>query len=228
MARELAIGDIHDCAAALRSVLELISPDSSDTVIFLGDYIDRGPHSFDVIETVLDLNRICTVIPLSGNHEQMIVRARSDAGKMEEWLRKGGASTLDSYARRGFTSIHELPSDHWRFFAEQTLDYWETDRLIFVHASVDPELEMADQPDFMLFWEPFGESMVHFSGKKVICGHRPQKTGVPFAFKNGVCIDTWASGGGWLTCYEPASGVCWQAKESGETRRIYIRSDGGV
>lgn len=95
--RTLAIGDIHGCNAALRALLEKVRPESTDQVIFLGDYIDRGPASRAVIHTLLELRKACTTVFLRGNHEVMILDARGDATKASLWQSYGGLETLVSY-----------------------------------------------------------------------------------------------------------------------------------
>lgn len=73
--RIIAIGDIHGCAKALKTLVDAIQPTEQDTLVFLGDYIDRGPESRGVIEQVMALGNHCTVVPLLGNHEEMLLGA---------------------------------------------------------------------------------------------------------------------------------------------------------
>lgn len=217
--RELAFGDIHGCARAFRTLLDIVKPEPSDTIILLGDYIDRGPDSCGVIDMILELNRRCTVIPLSGNHEKMLLQARVESESLDEWLRQGGDATLDSYNLHGHgESIESIPAHHWNFLAEQTLDYWETEDSIFVHASVDPDLDLTEQPDFLLFWQRFTDPTVHKSGKRIICGHTSQRSGLPALFNKGICIDTWVYGRGWLTCFDTARETFIQSNDSGKHR----------
>ena len=221
--RELVIGDVHGCIRALKTLLDLAQPTADDTVIFLGDYVDRGPDSCGVIETILELGGHCTVIALGGNHEKMLLNARQDAQYFKDWLMYGGKQTLASYQRHGYTGrIEDIPSRHWQFFAEETLDYWETEKSIFVHATVDPALNMVDQPEYLLFWERFADPTIHKSGKRIICGHTSQKSGRPAIFDHGICIDTYAYGGGWLTCLDTATLQFRQANEAGQHRAFPI------
>ncbi len=217
--RELAIGDIHGCARALETLLEFVQPQRSDTIIFLGDYIDRGPDSCRVIDVIIELNRQCTVVALTGNHEIMLRRAVDDREAMSHWMRHGGWATLQSYLQAGAPAgLGGIPERHWQFFEEQTLDYWETDDSIFVHAGLGPELDLDEQPDFLLFWQPFSDPTVHKSGKQIICGHSHQESGMPALFDRGICIDTWAHAGGWLTCLDTIQKTAIQANERGEHR----------
>jgi len=223
--RELAIGDIHGCARSFGALLEILKPDRSDTLVLLGDYIDREPNSCDVIDLILELNRRCTVIALAGNHEKMLLRARSEPEMFAESLIQGGHATLDSYMHRGYArEIDAIPCRHWKFLLEQTLDCWETDGCIFIHASIDPDLDLLEQPDFLLFWQPFADPTVHKSGKQIVCGHTSQKSGLPAVFDRGICIDTWAYGGGWLTCLDTIQQTFIQSNERGEHRTFDLQS----
>lgn len=223
--RELVIGDIHGCARAFRALLEILRPELADTIILLGDYIDRGPDSCEVIDMILELNRRCTVVALAGNHEKMLLRARSEPEMLREWLAQGGHATLDSYQRRGYSrEIGAIPAEHWKFLSEQMLDYWETDQSIFVHASIDRELDLSEQPDFLLFWQPFTNPTIHKSGRQLICGHASQKSGLPAVFEKGICIDTWAYGGGWLTCLDTVRQTFIQCSDSGRHRTFDLQA----
>jgi serine/threonine protein phosphatase 1 len=221
--RELAIGDIHGCVRSFETLLGLIKPQPSDTIVLLGDYIDRGPDSRRVIDLILELQQRCTVIALTGNHEIMLRQAAVDPIAMKDWLRYGGLETLRSYGRHGRpANIGEIPANHWQFFREQTLDYWETDERIFVHASLDPKFDMDEQPEWLLFWQTFLEPTIHKTGKQIICGHTAQTSGLPAVFDYGICIDTWVYGRGWLTCLDTREQTFVQANERGQTRSMRI------
>ena len=73
----IAIGDIHGCSAALDALLDAIRPRPEDTIVTLGDYINRGPDSRGVLDRLIDLGRRCRLVPLLGNHDQMLLEARS-------------------------------------------------------------------------------------------------------------------------------------------------------
>lgn len=222
--RELVIGDIHGCDRAFTTLLEAIEPEQTDTVILLGDYIDRGPDTYAVIETILALNQRCTVVALAGNHEKMLLQARSEPRMLTEWLIHGGRATVDSYARRHHErSIESIPAAHWHFLSEQLLDHWETDRHIFVHATVEPDLDLKEQLDHVLFWQFFIDPTRHKSGKSIICGHTSQRSGLPSIFDKGLCIDTWACGGGWLTCFDTTRDTFIQCNNSGQRRTFSLQ-----
>jgi serine/threonine protein phosphatase 1 len=101
---------------------------------------------------------------------------------------------------------------------EETLPYYETGQEFFVHANAYPKLKLADQPDDMLYWEFFGNPAPHQSGKRMICGHSAQASGLPLNIGHAVCIDTKAHGGGWLTCMDLRSGFYHQANQLGDYR----------
>src|SRR5262245_52696089 len=95
--RTIAIGDIHGCPDALAAVLDAVSPDRDDTVVTLGDYIDRGPNSRGVLDRLIRLAGRCRLIPLLGNHEEALVDALRDKDALRRWLTLGGPDTLRSY-----------------------------------------------------------------------------------------------------------------------------------
>ena len=92
-----------------------------------------------------------------------------------------------------------------------------------------PDIPLAEQPAYMLRWEPFDDPPPHESGKVMVCGHTSQKTGRPRNLGHALCIDTHAHGGGWLTCLDPRAGRLWQASERGEVREGWVDDylDGG-
>src|SRR5437764_909235 len=94
--RTIAIGDIHGCSAALAALLDDIGPRPEDTLVPLGDYIDRGPDSRGVMDRLTALARCCRLVPLLGNHEEMLVAALTDREALKLWLACGGVETLAS------------------------------------------------------------------------------------------------------------------------------------
>jgi serine/threonine protein phosphatase 1 len=216
--RTLAIGDIHGCRRALTTLLDAVKPKKNDQLILLGDYVDRGSDSPGVINTLLSLQNRCNTVFLRGNHEGMMLDARESFLKSDIWQSCGGFETVSSYGAEGRTDWQSSVSDaHWSFL-EQTIRAFETPKQIFVHASLDTELDLDEQPDWILFWEYFEKILPHKSGKKVICGHTPQATGFPGDVGYAICIDTGCVYGGWLTCLDVDSGHYWQANEKGEFR----------
>ncbi|MDA8165890.1 MAG: metallophosphoesterase family protein [Desulfobacteraceae bacterium] len=202
MPRTFVIADIHGCHQALARLLEKISPDPDrDTLVFLGDYVDRGPASREVVETLLDLRRShARLVTLMGNHESMLLDylAGGDPGL---FLAAGGAETLESYGivTYGDQWTQEvLPPEHRRFL-EGLLPWWEDENFIYVHAGLEPGVELACQSKDWLLWarQGFIDSDFDF-GKRVIYGHTPWPE--PRVDATRIGIDTGAVYGGRLTC----------------------------
>jgi serine/threonine protein phosphatase 1 len=148
----------------------------------------------------------------------MMLEAREDSLKDNLWQSYGGLETLYSYGanyRQDWASL--IPDSHWKLF-ESTVRLLENDTHIFVHACLDAELDMDDQPDWLLYWESFERLKPHKSGKRIICGHTPQHSGKIKDLGFAACIDTGATTGGWLTCLDASSGKYWQANEKEQTR----------
>jgi serine/threonine protein phosphatase 1 len=220
--RTLALGDIHGCFTALRTLIDAVALRPEDRLIALGDYINRGPNSFAVVDWLLNRKDSCGLVALRGNHEQMLLRAREGQRSLDDWLSSGGKQTLASYAHLpDGGDLADIPSEHWRFF-EETLLWWETDSHFFVHANAYPDMPLDEQPEYMLLWEKFDAPPPHESGKTMVCGHTPQKSGRPLNLGHAVCIDTWVYRDGWLTCLDVETRRYWQANERGETRFAFL------
>ncbi len=218
--RLLAIGDIHGCLIALDTLLEAVRPQPDDQIVTLGDYVDRGPDSRGVLDRLLQLRQQFPLVALRGNHEQMMVQARTDPEVREDWLLFGGQATLLSYGQAGEPGrLEEVPQHHW-LFLEKNLVWWhETDSHFFVHANVRPDLPLAEQPETTLLWEKLIVVRPHVSGKIMVCGHTAQKNGLPLFLEHAICLDTYVYGDGWLTCLDVGSGQVWQANQRGESRQ---------
>ena len=205
--RTIAIGDIHGCSAALAALVNAIDPCPEDTLVPLGDYIDRGIDSKGVLDQLIALARRCRLVPLLGNHEEMLLAARPDAWSLKFWLACGGVTTLDSYGQD--VGPKAIPPGHWAFL-ESCRKVYETETHVFVHAKGgfrfpnDPE---DDRP----LWP-------RFSGKVGVVGHTAQHSGEILDEGFLKCIDTYCHGGGWLTALEVNSGQVWQAIERGQLR----------
>ena len=213
----IAIGDIHGCSAALNALLNAIQPRREDCIVTLGDYINRGPDSRGVIEKLIDLSHQCRLVPLLGNHDQMLLNARSGLHTMN-WVRMGGLATLHSYGT--VRELNLIPDDHIKFL-KSCLDHFETETHIFVHANYFPNLPMDEQPVLMLRWESLRDMTPgpHQSGKTVIAGHTSQKNGEILDLGHVKVIDTYCHGGGWLTALDVQTEEVWQADREGNMRR---------
>lgn len=221
--RTLAIGDIHGCFRALQTLAEFVPFRDDDQLIFLGDYVDRGQDSRAVLEWLIERWRQGNVVTLRGNHEIMMLMARDEPLTLRNWLMCGGDAVLSSYGTDGSYGWEQfIPDRHWQFLENQLDAYHETDLHFFVHANAYADVPLAEQPDVMLYWEPFGFPAPHESGKVMICGHSSQHSGLPLNHGHAVCIDTRAVVGGWLTCLDVESGRYWQANQLGQSRQARL------
>lgn len=220
MPRTLAIGDIHGCLTALDTLLGFIQPRPDDQLVFLGDYVDRGPDSKGVLDRLIELKRSQDMICLLGNHEVMMVLA-GQGQEVRFWLSCGGKEALESYARpNGIALLEDIPQAHWRFVQSACTDWYETPTHVFVHANLQPDIPLKEQGTEWIHWQPLDRlrHRPHVSGKTMVCGHTEQRSGRPLSLKHAICIDTWVYGDGWLTCLDVQSGEYWQANELGTTR----------
>jgi serine/threonine protein phosphatase 1 len=221
--RTLVIGDIHGCLAALTTLCDAIAPGPEDTLITLGDYIDRGDRSRGVLDRLLALGRCCRLVPLLGNHEELLLDALRDISTLRRWLALGGAETLRSYGwvsggpRRALADW--IPRPH-RDFLAGCRPYHETRTHLFVHAGYVPELPLCEQPAEALRWRVTDAktAIPHSSGKVAVVGHTPQLSGEVLDLGFLVCIDTNCARGGWLTALEVDTGHIWQANRAGRLR----------
>ena len=205
MKKIFAIGDIHGCYDRLKTLMGKIPIDySRDALVFIGDYIDRGPHPFEVVDFLIKLkNRFPDVIFLKGNHEDMLDKFLNGADRFT-YLLNGGQQTLDSYLIKPVQSdqseFFPIPPEHMEFFKSLRL-FYETEEFIFVHAGLRPRVPLESQNTEDLLWirDKFVASKYDF-GKRVIFGHTPLKK--PLVEPNKIGIDTGAVYGNALTCVQ--------------------------
>ncbi len=212
--RTIAIGDIHGCSKALRGLVETIDPQPNDRLIFLGDYVDRGPDSRGVIDFLLDLEKHCQTIFLLGNHEIMF-RGALRGLDPQLWLQIGGSPTITSYGGK----LDNVTDDHIRFL-DHCVPHFETDQHLFVHANYLHDLPLAEQPEQSLFWEHLSDRIPepHYSGKHVFLGHSPQPHGKIGAYGHFTCLDTGCFADYWLSAVDVESGQSWQVSKQGHLR----------
>ncbi len=216
--RTLAIGDIHGCSAALRTLLDAIRPTQHDLIVTLGDVIDRGPDSRGVVETLIELSGQCQLYPLLGNHEEMMLQTLLHGEPPEAWLRYGGTATLDSYGFCG--DLQVIPASHIEFISSFN-DVYESPTHFCLHANYDANLPLDQQPARLLRWTSLDQQLPepHTSGKTAIVGHTANRSGEIFALPHLHCLDTHCYGDGWLTAMELATGNLWQANQQGQLRQ---------
>ena len=218
--RTFAIGDIHGCSVALRALIEYIGLEEEDTLITLGDYVDRGPDSRGVVQQLIDLKKRCNLVTLKGNHEQIMELSHQSRFDRLMWNNVGGGSTIISYE---VDCPNDFPPEHRDFFENCQL-YYETPTHIFVHGGLQPDFDMEDQDEDDLLWLRIDDLQAHYSGKIIVCGHTPQRNHKVLDLGYALCIDTHVFSGGWLTCLEVETGKYWQANELGERRECRIES----
>jgi serine/threonine protein phosphatase 1 len=209
MSKIFAIGDVHGCCEHLRMLITHLDIDrQNDTVVFIGDYIDRGSAPREVVDYVIGLqDEVKNVICLLGNHEQMFLRYL-DGFDEEMYLSNGGRTTLSAYGISPSASPParkaKIPQDHLDFF-QSLLPYYETKDYIFVHAGLTPGVPLAKQEVHDLLWirQDFINSNYDF-GKTVIFGHT--RLSSPLIGPKMIGIDTGVVFGGMLTCVELPAG----------------------
>ena len=211
--RILAIGDIHGCLEPLTKLWEVIQPTPEDHVIFVGDYVDRGPDTKGVIDFLISIQETHNVTYLSGNHEEKMTLATHGGSELVDWLAHwGGQQTLDSYGSMG-----AIPDSHWEFL-RKTKPYIETKNHIFVHANLEADVPVDQQLPFTIIHKKFGTPLPHQSGKTMICGHTAQTSHMPLNLGHAICIDTDPGRGGWLTCLDVETGNYWQTNMDRDVR----------
>lgn len=224
MPRHLAIGDIHGCYSALRRLIEVVRPQKDDVLIMLGDYVDRGPDSCQVVDWLIEASNTRQLHALRGNHDLMMLEARSSKSAFEKWLKMGGRETLQSYGADSLkrSDLDMVPKAHWDFLSNRLVPYLELDHEFFVHANVDPELPLKEQTDQWLYWKKLQRDVFHCSGKMMVCGHTSQKSGYPKLVGNAICLDSRVFETGWLSCLHVETGWIWQAHQSDRTRHVHL------
>jgi len=202
--RTYAVGDIHGCLDKLEDLLQKIAPAQGDTLIFLGDHIDRGEQSKQVVDRLIDLATTCRCIFLRGNHEDMFLQYLEWGTNREIYLLNGGQTTLRSYCGEEILShslvARALPMSHRSFF-ERLAWYHEDAHYIYVHAGLRPGVPLLKQRHADLIWirEEFIRKQTQLE-KKVIFAHTPFHE--PLVKDDKIGIDTGAVYGGALTAIE--------------------------
>jgi serine/threonine protein phosphatase 1 len=211
--RTIAIGDIHGHLAALNALVDSIDLTSGDTLILLGDYIDRGPQSAEVIQRIIDLSRTHRVIAVRGNHEEMMLQAFKNEWYYNTWMSNGGDIALESYGG----DMDRIPEAHLDFLEQLPLVY-ELENHFFVHASFTPNRRLDEQLPNDALWGSLDDiTHPHFSGKVAIVGHTPQSTLKILDRGYIKCLDTACGFGGVLTAYDIVNETIWQVTEEGKS-----------
>jgi len=236
MGRLLAIGDIHGCRKALRALLQLVEPQEDDTIVFLGDYIDRGPDSRGVLDDLIAFQHDHPgTIFLRGNHDQLMLdtlaewgvcpdwprlreisplfAARASASDAAIWLQNGGIQALEDYGLNPAgdpADGRRFPAEHLSFLTATQL-WYQQDGYLFVHAGAEAGRPASEQDPYTLLWSR--SSTVDDSGLLQVVGHTPTANGLPSFEPGRIKLDTGACFGGALTCLDVRTRDYWQARE---------------
>lgn len=148
--RLFAIGDIHGCFNALVNLIEnKIKLKKNDKLILLGDYIDRGAQSREVIDFIIELqNKGFDVVTLMGNHEALMLDALENEKNLPKWIQNGGEKTLMSFSLQ---SLNELDPHYISFFKGLIL-YYVFDNFLFVHAGFNDTIDNPFDDKFNMLW----------------------------------------------------------------------------
>lgn len=182
--RLIAIGDIHGEIHKLNNLLEKLDIKPDDTIVLLGDYIDRGKHSKEVVERLIELSNFCKCEFLMGNHEYYLLEMMNGNKYAKDFFYGyGGIQTIDSYGN--FENILKIHGD----FFNSLKYYYQTEKFLFVHAGIRPDkhLEEQDEIDMLVIRDNFINHK-HKLQQKVIFGHTPFKT--PYIEDDKIGIDT--------------------------------------
>src|ERR1043165_7270133 len=179
-----AIGDVHGCIDKLRALLaacDSVRAGREARYVLVGDYIDRGPRSREVVDFLMQRQRRegSRLVCLRGNHEQMLLDAAASGRTVPDliaWLSNGGEEPLHSYG------VHDpalLPASHLEWISTLPLRFSDSARH-YVHAGIRPGIALADQTAEDLQWirEPFLSSETREAGF-IVHGHTPIRSGLP-------------------------------------------------
>lgn len=222
--RVFVFGDIHGTFRELKKLLNYIEKkcnlNEEDLLIFVGDYIDRGRESRDVIDLLINLkNKHHNTICLKGNHEDMLIDFLTGDGMCGEYyLENGGKNFFRSYKLNPKAKppelLNELPEEHLEFL--NSLDRFVVlDDYIIVHAGFNPLKDMTTQENKDIFWirDEFLNN-VHYFNKTIVFGHTVmKKVFIDLPYRIG--IDTGLVYGGKLTCIELTTKKIYQLKKGG-------------
>ncbi len=185
------VGDVHGMLEPLLELFRKLPLKEEDEIVFLGDYIDRGPDSKGVIEFVENLSKIHRVVTIRGNHEDMLMNCL-EGGDCLTWEFNGAHATIRSFG--GADRIREKLD-----FFKNTVLYYEKGRYLMVHGGVRPGVPLEDQDPQDLIWirDEFIFSQNPLPGKIVVFGHTPFES--PLLMRDKIGIDTGCVYGGHLT-----------------------------
>jgi serine/threonine protein phosphatase 1 len=199
MSRTYAVPDLHGRCDLLTAAIEKISEHSrgdSARMVTLGDYVDRGPNSRQVMERLVNWSsQSLPLVALKGNHEAMMWECCRNLSEIDWWLKNGGGQTLSSYGAANSLDTSAVPAAHLDWIAKLPSLHVDQHR-IYVHAAVDHRLPLSQQTDRTLLWKRYPEGFKKGHGKyHVVHGHDAKIDG-PILTKGRTNLDTlaWKTG----------------------------------
>lgn len=222
--RLLAIGDVHGHAVALDALLSAVQPDPGDCLVFLGDYVHRGPDTKSVLDCLIRIDATLNAVFLRGNHDAVLLQAWQGKIDILRWEYVAGEPALTGYKNAGMENpFRAVPESHWHFLENICRDYWETGDYIFAHGGVPPSQNPSQVDTDYLHWVKLDAALPHDSGRTVVCGHSSQSSGEIADLGHTICIDTAISKEKWLTCLALDSWEYWQTNPDGNLRTGKLR-----
>jgi calcineurin-like phosphoesterase family protein len=193
-----AIADLHGRRDLLDSALDQIADHAAGaaaTIVLLGDYVDRGPESRQVIERLMGFrSEQFRLIPLMGNHEVMMWRACNKLAELDWWIGNGGDTTLACYRDFGDgsdISTVVVPRSHLQWVADLALMHVDRHR-VYVHAAVDPGIPLKQQNERTLLWKRYPKGYSKGHGRRhVVHGHHGSPH-APIITHGKTNLDSWA------------------------------------
>jgi serine/threonine protein phosphatase 1 len=225
------IGDIHGCRADLAGLVDKLPLNSSDRIVFLGDYIDRGPDSRGVVSYLLELQKqsVCELVFLKGNHEDMLLSYLGLGGRHGEvFLYNGGRATVASYGLNSNTPTAQellllIPPEHLTFY-KNLKSHFVMGRFLCVHAGINPLKSLENQAESEILW--IRDKFIynpHPLPYTIAFGHTPCND-VFYDLPYKIGLDTGLVFGNKLSCLETEEKVLYQITRGEKTvRQISIR-----
>jgi serine/threonine protein phosphatase 1 len=201
MSRTYAVPDLHGRYDLLRAAIDKIAHDSQGhlaSVVTLGDYVDRGPNSRQIIELLINWpSSELKLVALKGNHEAMMWECCKNLSEMSWWMGNGGDQTVLSYCQSaaGLDDVSCIPAAHLDWIASLPLMHVDQHR-IYVHAGVDPAVALHQQSEQTLLWKRYPKMFAKgFGSRHVVHGHDANSDG-PIVTKGRTNLDTlaWKTG----------------------------------
>jgi serine/threonine protein phosphatase 1 len=197
MSLTYAIPDLHGRHDLLDAAIDRIADHAAGepaTIVTLGDYVDRGPNSRQVVERLMEFHsETLRMVTLKGNHEAMMWEACNNHLKLNWWFRNGGDATLASYGQPSHDAGHALvvPRAHLQWIADLPLMHVDQYR-VFVHAAVDPAIPLYQQSERTLLWKRYPEGYTAGCGRRhVVHGHHSTPL-APIVTCGKTNLDGWA------------------------------------